>query len=259
MVESVITSDQVVEMFGDSVKKHADLIRAIYCMHCEFCNPQTANPELRVQHLQHSDEYVVTVRGGVGIDTRALTDSKMQEVHLDTKCRSIVVDTSKDLTRYTISSSGDKATYALAAAPVCTTVQTVVMKHNNSRSSLMLAQKLSQRRMQRVIELYTHSARQIPEFDVFLHTPHDGEYIVMTINNVIQASTKFIFGLLHDPIANIARIQFCQATDDPRAFELRMWFESLHQNDSARNMGNEALPKRNTRINRIVQSFCNPY
>ena len=97
MVESNITSQQVVDMFGDSVKKHADLISAIYSMHCEFCNSQTPGPkpELRVQHLQHSDEYVLTVRGGVGIDTRALTDSKMQEVHLDTKCRSIVVDTSK--------------------------------------------------------------------------------------------------------------------------------------------------------------------
>lgn len=261
MVEYNITSDKVIDMFGDSVKKHADLISAIYSMHCEFWKSQTAGqkPELRVQHLQQSDEYVLTIRGGVGIDTRALTDSKMQEVHLDTKCRSIVVDTSKDLTRYTISASGDKATYAFASAPVCSTMPTVVMKHNNSRSSVMLAQKLSHRRMQRAIQLYTHSGRQIPEFDVFLNTPHDGDYIVMTINNVIQTSTRFIFGLLHDSIANIARIQFCPVTDDQRVFELRMWFECLHQNDSARNMGNEAAPKRKNRISRFVQSFCNPY
>ena len=133
------------------------------------------------------------------------------------------------------------------------------MKHNNSRNSVMLAQKLSQRRVQRAIQLYTHSGRQIPEFDVFLHIPHDGDYVVMTINNVIQTSTKFIFGLLHDPIANIARIQFCPAADDQRVFELRMWFECLHQNDSVRNMGNEAIPKRKNRMSRFVQSFCNPY
>ena len=262
MMEPIITSHKVVEMFGESVRQHADLISAIYCMHYEFITSQalSSKPELRLQHLQHSDEYVVTVRGGVGIDTRALTDLKMQEVQLDTKCRSIVVDTSKGTTQYTISNSGDKAAYALAAAPVCTTVPIVVMKHNKSRSSLALAQKLSRRRMQRVIQLYTHSDRQIPEFDVFLYTPHEVGYVIMTINNVVHTSTKFIFGLLHDPIANIARIQFCPTPDDHQTFELRMWFDcGVHNNEPDHSVDNDPVPKRRNRLSRFVQMMNNPY
>lgn len=248
-------------MFGDSIQKHSDLISAIYCMHCEFLNSGQVDtkPELRVQHMPHSDEYVVTVRGNVGIDTRALTDSKMQEVQLDTKCRSIVVDTLKGVTQYTLSNSGDKATYTLATAPVCDTIPIVVMKHNTSRGSLVLAQRLSRRRMHRAIQLYTHSSRHIPEFDVFLHSPKEGGHLVMTISNVIHTSTKFIFGLLHDPIANVARIQFCPTHEDERTFEMRMWFDCMHTNETVCDVDDAPPPKRVNRFTRLVRKIYNPY
>ena len=45
-----------------------------------------------------------------------------------------------------------------------------MVRHNTSRSSLALAAKLSNRCMQRTINLYTRSNRHIAQFDVFLQT-----------------------------------------------------------------------------------------
>ena len=87
MTTDAMTPHHVLELFGDKVRKHANLISAIYAMHHAFALKQTifAKPELRVEELEHTDDYTVTVRGGLGVDTRALTSTKLQEVKFDAK------------------------------------------------------------------------------------------------------------------------------------------------------------------------------
>ena len=265
MVEEVhmaTTPQHVTDLFGESLRKHADLISAIYCMHHAFAQQQSkfSKPELRVQHLHHEDQYVVTIRGGVGMDTRALAGLKMQESRFSQKCRQIVIDTDQCMTQYTISDNVEHVTYTMTASAIETPSPVIVMKHNKSRKSVMLLEKLSNRRMQRAICLYTRSDKRIPEFDVFLQSQQESGYMLMTINNVLRISAKFIFELLHDPIANVARVQFCASVEDEQAFELRLWFDCAHTSVRVQDeIKRDIVPKRSSRLSRMIRTLHNPY
>jgi hypothetical protein len=248
MTTDAMTPQHVVDLFGDKVRKHANLISAIYGMHYTFALKQTtfAKPELLVEELEHTQEYTVTVRGGLGVDTRALTSTKLQEVKFDAKCRSLQLDIKGRTTEYTISDKAGKAAYDRRTPSDTNAVPFVDVKQNHSSKAIALTKRLSDRRLRRVINLYTQSAEQVPEFDVFLEAQTNKSYLLMTINNVKHVSVKFMFELLRDPIANVCRVQVLL---DQTTADLQIWFECAHD-DSSKLLGTK--PRRS-------RFFQNPY
>lgn len=263
--ELPISAKYVMETFGEQTRDFADMISEIYCMHHEFASNQInfSKPELRVEHQQQDDECVVTVRGGVGIDTRLLTSSKMQEMKFEYRCRDISIDTKENTTKYTISRVNKGGSYFSQAMQEYLPDSTALVKHNTSRNSVELAQKLSIRRMQRTINLYTRSNRHVAEFDVFLQTSDSDRCMIMTINNVVHMTTKFMFGLLHDPIAKIVRARHCTSPDDDHSYELRLWFDCVHVNSNIRKLDEEVdslkSHKRITKMSRLINKVRSPY
>ena len=242
MSTDAMTPQHVVDLFGEKVRKHANLISAIYGMHHTFALQQTifAKPELRVGELEHTEEYTVTVRGGLGVDTRALTSTKLQEVKFDAKCRSLQIDITARTTEYTISDKAGKAAYDRRTPADTNTAPFVNVKQNHSSKAIAPTHRLSDRRLRRVINLYTQSAEQVPEFDVFLEAPNEKSYVLMTINNVKHVSVKFMFELLRDPIADVCRAQVLL---DQTTADLHIWFECAHD-DSIHLLGTKPRCRR---------------
>ena len=265
IAELPITAKYAVELFGEETSDYADLISAIYCMHHEFATKQLnfSKQELRVEYRKQEDECVVTVRGGVGVDTRVLTSSKMQELMFECRCRNMLVDAQRNVTMYTISHANKGANYLSGAVGEDVSISTALVKHNTSRNSLALATILSNRRMQRTINLYTRSNRQIAEFDVFLQTSDSDRCIIMTITNVAYITPKFMFELLRDPVTKIVRAQHCTSPDDDSSYELRLWFDCTHTNPSVRKLDEEVnclkSHKKINQISRLLRQACNPY
>ena len=263
--ELPITAKHVMELFGDETRGCADMISAIYCMHHEFATKQLhfSKPELRVEHQQQEDEYVVTVRGGVGIDTRLLTSPKLQEMKFEYRCRDVSVDVKENTTRYTISCTTKSASYLLHTTEEHLPNSAALVRYNTSRNSLTLAAKLSNRRMQRIINLYTRSNRKISEFDVFLQTSDSDRCMIMTINNVGHMTTSFMFGLLCDPVAKVVRVRYCTSPDEDNSYELRLWFDCTHATSNVRKLDAEPnclrSHKKVNRISRFIRTVYNPY
>merc|ERR1711865_345964 len=265
IAELPITPKYAVELFGEETRDSADLISAIYCMHHEFATKQLnfSKPELRVEYRKQEDECVVTVRGGVGVDTRVLTSSKMQELMFECRCRNMLVDAQRNVTMYTISHANKGANYLSGVVSEDVSISTALVKHNTSRNSLALATILSNRRMQRTINLYTRSNRQIAEFDVFLQTSDSDRCIIMTITNVAYTTPKFMFELLRDPVTKIIRAQYCTSPDDDSSYELRLWFDCTRTNPSVQKLDEEdnclKSYKKINKISRLLRQACNPY
>ena len=263
--ELPITAKHVIQLFGEETRDYADMISAIYCMHHEFATKQVnfSKPELRVEHQQQEDEYVVTVRGGVGIDTRLLTSPKMQETKFEYRCRDISTDVKENTIKYTISRTNKGANYLSQSTEEQVLSSMALVRHNTSRNSLALAAKLSNRHMQRTINLYTRSNRHIAEFDVFLQTSDSDRCMIMTISNVEHMTTKFMFELLHDPVAKIVRARYCTSPDDDHTYELRLWFDCTITNLSTRKLDGEIncrrSHKRTNQLSRLVRHLYNPY
>lgn len=256
-----MTPQSVIDLFGDKTKKYAELISALYEMHRTFAHRQMiySDPELKVKQMEHTEDYVLTIRGGVGFDTRTITSNKMQELKFDEKCRNISIDLDCNTVEYTLSDSSTKAAYAISVSARDARAPCVAMKYNDSRSSMTLARKLTNRRMQRVIDLYTNSETKIPEFDVFLDETENRTHVMMSINNVVQTSPKFIFELLRDPIANTCRIQLCAPIDDNATNELRMWFECPMETTQYEHTTKCSIPRRQRNMFNLLRRIHNPY